>query len=120
MLIEIAYMGFGDGELCGESEVNLAIGRALVLPQPANVHEDIIAIRGAGRREALGFSREQTHARARTRGMRAAAWSRGNGEEAIERLHGLIPREVVPHSQEVTAVEAGQQFRVINDALFGV
>jgi len=52
--------------------------------------------------------------------MRAAARSRGNGEEAIERLYGLIPSEVVPHNQEVTAVEAGQQVRVINDALFGV
>src|SRR5215471_15970668 len=101
-------MGFGDREPCGESEVNLAIGRALVLPQPANVHEDIIAIRRAGRREALGFSREQTHARTRTRSMRAAAWSRGNGEAAIECLHGLIPSEVVPHNQEVTAVKTGQ------------
>src|SRR5712692_9842178 len=113
-------MGFGDGEPGGEREVNLAIGRALVLPQPANMYEHIIAIRGAGRREALGLSREQTQARAWTRCLRAAAWSRGNGEEAIERLHGLIPHEVVPHNQEVTAVEAGQQFRVINDALFGV
>jgi hypothetical protein len=52
--------------------------------------------------------------------VRAAARSRGNGEETIERLHGLIPREVVPGNQEVTAVEAGQQFRVINDALFSV
>ena len=113
-------MGFGDGEPGGEREVNLAIGRALVLPQPANVREHIIAIRGAGRREALSFSREQTHARARTRGLRTVAWARGNGEEAIERLHDLIPSEIVPHHQEVTAVEAGQQFRVINDALFGV
>jgi len=39
---------------------------------------------------------------------------------AIKRLHGLIPREVVPCNQEVTAVEAGQEFRAINDALFGV
>jgi hypothetical protein len=52
----------------------------------------------------------------------AAEWSeaRGNGEAAIERLHGLIPSEVVPHHQKVTAVEAGQQCKVINDALFGV
>jgi hypothetical protein len=51
-----------------------------------------------------------------------AQWSeaRGNGEAAIERLHGLIPSEVVPHHQKVTAVEAGQQCKVINDALFGV
>jgi hypothetical protein len=120
VLIERAYMGFGDGEPGGEHEVNLAIGRALVLPQPAKVYEHSIAICGAGRREALGLSREQTHARARTRGPRAVAWSRGHGEEAIERLHSLIPRKVVPRNQEVTAVEAGQQFRVINATLFGV
>src|SRR5215510_459379 len=120
MLIEIAYMGFGDGESGGEREVNLAIGRALVLPQPAKMHEHIIAIRRAGRREALGLRREQTHARARTRCLRTVAWSRGNGEEAIEGLHSLIPSKVVPRNQEITAVEAGQQFWVINDALFGV
>src|SRR5215510_2072515 len=87
-------MGFRDGEPCGDRGVNLAVGRALVLPQPANVHEDIIAIRGARRREAQRFSRAQTQARTRTRGMRAVAWARGNREAAIERLHGLIPREV--------------------------
>jgi hypothetical protein len=52
--------------------------------------------------------------------VRAAAWARGNGEEAIERLYDLIPSKIVPCNQEVTAVEAGQQFRAINDALFGV
>jgi hypothetical protein len=52
--------------------------------------------------------------------MRAAAWSRGKGEAAIECLHGLIPSEIVPQHQEVTAVGAGEQFRVIHDALFGV
>ena len=52
--------------------------------------------------------------------MRAATRSTGNRDDAIEHLHGLIPREVVPGHQEVTAVEAGQQFRMINEALFGV
>ena len=120
MLIEIAHMGFGDGDPRGEIGVNLAIGRALVLPQPANAHEHIIAIRGARRGHALGRRREQTHARARTRRVRAAAWACGNGEEARERLHGLIPSKGVPRNQEVTAVEARQQFRLIHDALFGV
>ena len=97
--------------------MNLAIGRALVLPPPANAHEHIIAIGGAGRRDALGRGREQTQARAWTRRVRAATRSCGNGKEAIERLHGLIPRQIVPRHQEVATVEAGQQFRVINDAL---
>jgi len=48
------------------------------------------------------------------------AWARGNGEKAIERLHDLIPGKGVPWNQEVTAVEAGQQLRLINDAFFGV
>ena len=65
--------------------MNLAIGRALVLPQPTKVHEDIIAIRGAKRREAQGFSRAQTQARTRTRGLRAVAGSRGHGEAASAR-----------------------------------
>ena len=37
MLIKITYMGFRDGEPGGECEVNLAIGRALVLPQAGEV-----------------------------------------------------------------------------------
>jgi hypothetical protein len=48
------------------------------------------------------------------------AWTCGNGEAAIERLDSLIPSKVVPRNQEVTAVEARQEFRVIDDALFGV
>ena len=34
MLIEIAHMGFGDGESGGQIVVNFAIGRVLVLLQP--------------------------------------------------------------------------------------
>src|ERR671931_68520 len=101
-------MGCRDGEPGGELGVNLAIGRTLVLPQPANAHEHIIAIRRARRRQTLGRSRQETHARARTRRMRTAAWTCGNGEEAIERLDSLIPSKIVPRHQEVTAVEAGQ------------
>jgi hypothetical protein len=48
-----APMGCREGESCGDGGVNLAGGRALGLPQPAHVHEAIIAIRGAGRRQAL-------------------------------------------------------------------
>jgi len=91
--------------------------RALVLTQPANAHEHIIAIRGTGRRQALAQQRVDACASPDT-SRESTARSRGNGEEAIERLHGLIPSQVVPHHQEVTAMEAGQQFRVINDALF--
>ena len=56
MLIEIAHMGFGDGESGGQIVVNFAIGRVLVLPLPAKAYQHIIAIRGAGRREALGLA----------------------------------------------------------------
>ena len=86
----------------------------------ANVPAGPLSVPVARRRRALGRSREQTHARARTCRVRAATWVCGNGEAAIERLHDLIPSKVVPWNQEVTAVEAGQQFRVINNALFGV
>src|SRR4029453_11288975 len=110
-------MGFGDGDLAGEIGVNLAIGRTLVLPQTANAHEHIVTIRGAGRSHALGRRREQTQTRARTRRVRAAARACGNGEEASERLHGLIPSKVVPWHQEVPTVEASQKFRLINYCL---
>jgi hypothetical protein len=52
--------------------------------------------------------------------MRTAAWSSGKRENVLERLHGLIPGEVVARDQEVTTMETGQQFRVIDDALLGV
>ena len=48
MLIEIAHMGFRDGESGGQVVVNFAIGRVLVLPLPAKAYQHIIAIRGAG------------------------------------------------------------------------
>ncbi len=60
--IEIAHMGGGDGESCGDRGVHLVLGRALVLPQPANVHEHVLTRGGAGRRHALGLGREQAHA----------------------------------------------------------
>ena len=54
MLIEIAHMGFGDGEPSNNRGRNLAIGRVLVLPLPAKAYQHIIAMvwsreaRGAG------------------------------------------------------------------------
>src|SRR4029434_3080612 len=113
-------MGYGDDELCRQLSVNLAIGRALVLPAPANAHEDIITIGGARRRHLLSLGREEAHARARARCLRAVAGSSGKGEDAIERLHSLIPGQIVPHDQKVPTVGTGQQLRVIDDALFRV
>jgi hypothetical protein len=52
--------------------------------------------------------------------MRTAAWSSGNRENVLERLHGLIPGEVVARDQEGTTMETGQPFRLIDDALLGV
>ena len=92
----------------------------LVLPAPANAHEDIITIGGARRRHLLRLGREEAHARARTRCLRAVAGSSGKGEDAIERLHSLIPGQRVPHDQEVPTVGTGQKLRVIDDALFRV
>jgi hypothetical protein len=60
VLRERAHMGFGDGKSCGDRGGNLTVGGTLVLPQPAHVHADIIAIRGARRREAQGCSRVHT------------------------------------------------------------
>jgi hypothetical protein len=113
-------MGCGDGELGGKIGVHFAIGRVLGRPQPAHAHAHIVAIGGAGRYQARGLGRAQTHARARTRRVRAAARSCGNGKEAIKRLPGFIPGEVVPWNPEVTAVEAGQECRAINDARCGI
>jgi len=115
-----APMGFGDGEPGGARAGPLARGRALGLPPPAPAPAHRIAIRGTGRCQALGRRRAPTQARARTRRVRAAARSRGHGEEASERLHGLIPRQGVPPHQEVTAMEAGQPCRGIPEARCGV
>jgi hypothetical protein len=48
------------------------------------------------------------------------AGSSGKGEDAIERLHSLIPGQIVPHDQEVSTVGTAQKLRVIDDALFRV
>src|SRR5262245_20222666 len=91
-----------------------------MLPAPANAHEDIITIGGARRRYLLSLGREAAHARARTCCLRAVAGSSSQGEDALERLHNLIPGQIVPHDQEGPTVGTGQKLRVIDDALFRV
>jgi hypothetical protein len=48
------------------------------------------------------------------------AGSRGKGEDAIERLHSLIPGQIVARHEEIATMWTGQEFRVIDDALFRV
>jgi hypothetical protein len=48
------------------------------------------------------------------------AGSNRKGEDAIERLHSLIPGQIVPQGQEVPTVGTGQKLRVIDEALFRV
>jgi hypothetical protein len=100
--------------------VSLALGRALVLTEPPNPHEPIVARGGARKRHPLGLGGEQAQAQAPTRRFGTVAWSTGHGHDAIERLHGLIPGEVVPHHQECPAMGACQEFRVIDNARLSV
>ena len=120
VLIQIAHMGLRDADLGGEVSVNLAVGGTVLLSPPANTHEHIIAIAGAREGDALPLCREQAHARARTCGMRTATRSAGNREDAIEHLHGLIPRQIGAQHQQVAAVRTGQDLRLIDNALLGV
>ena len=53
LLIQIAHVGLRDADLGGQFGVNLAVRGAGLLPPPANAHEHIVAIGGAGRRDAL-------------------------------------------------------------------
>src|SRR2546421_538740 len=57
-------------------------------PCGAKPHDDVVAIGGAGRREALPLCGEQTQARADTRGVRAAPRSTRHRDNAIEHLYG--------------------------------
>ena len=115
-----APMGFADGEPGGPIGVHCARGRVLGRPQLAQAYEPLLARRGAGRRQALGRSRAQTPARARTGRVRAATRARGTGEETLEWLHGRIPSTGGPEHQAVPAGEAGQPCRLITNALCGV
>jgi hypothetical protein len=120
VLIQIAHMGLRDADLGGQVRVNLAVSGAVLPPPPANTHEDIIAIAGAREGNALPLCREQAHARACTGRVRTATRSAGHREDAIEHLHGLIPRQISAHDQRITAVRTGQEFRLIDHALLGV
>ena len=53
LLIQIAHVGLRDADLGGQFGVNLAVRGAGLLPPPANAHDDVVAIGGAGRRDAL-------------------------------------------------------------------
>jgi hypothetical protein len=41
-------------------------------------------------------------------------------EDAIEGLHGLVPRQIVAQGHKVAAVRTGVEFGLINEALVGV
>jgi hypothetical protein len=53
LLIQITHVGLRDADLGGQFGVNLAGRGAGLLPPPANAHDDVVAIGGAGRRDAL-------------------------------------------------------------------
>lgn len=53
LLIQIPHVGLRDADLGGQFGVNLAVRGAGLLPPPANAHDDVVAIGGAGRRHAL-------------------------------------------------------------------
>ena len=104
----------------GQFGVNLAVRGAVLLPPPANADEHIIAIGGARQGDALPLCGQQAHARARTGCVRTAPGATRHREDAIKHLHGLIPRQIVAHHQQVATMGTGQEFRLINDALVGV
>ena len=89
MLIEIARMGFGDGESGGQIVVNFAIGRVhRLLPLPAKAYRHIIAIRGAGEARGAGPppGRRMREPSASREGGGPVAWQwRGDDQ----RLHSL-------------------------------
>ena len=100
--------------------MNLTIRGVGLLPPPANVDDDVVAIGGASRREALPLGGEQAQARANTCGVWAVPRSARHREDTIEPLHGLIPRQIVARHEEVATMGTGQELRVINHALVGV
>jgi hypothetical protein len=120
LLIQIAYVRLRDADSGGQWSVQLTVRGAGLLPPPAKVDDDVVAIGGAGRREALPRCGEQAQARACTCGVRAATRSTRHRDDAIEHLHGLIPRQIVARHEEVATMGTGQEVRVINDALMGV
>ena len=99
LLIEIAHMGLGDAHLRGELQVNFAVRGAVLLAPPANPHQYLIAIGGARRSQALSLRGVQAHSKASTGRTRTATGPAGYRQGASERLHGLIPRQIVTHDQ---------------------
>ena len=96
--------------------MNLTVRGAGFLAPPANV-DDVVAI-GIWRRRCP--SAEAAQARADTRGARTVTWSTRHREHTIKSLHGLIPCQIVARHEEVATMGTGQEFRVIDEALFRV
>jgi len=119
-LIQIAHVGRRDADLGGQVRVNLTVRGAVLLPPPANAYQHIIAIGGARKGEALTLCGKQAHTRARTGRVPTATGAAGHREDPVERLHSLIPCQIVAHDQQIAAVGTGQKFRLINQALLGV
>ena len=55
LLIQIAHVGLRDANLGGQFGVNLAIRGVVLLAPPANAHQHILAVRGAGKGDALSL-----------------------------------------------------------------
>jgi hypothetical protein len=79
-----------------------------------------LTIGRAGPGHALRFCCMQAHARARTGLVRTTPRSARHRQDAVERLHGCMPCQIMAHHQEITAVGTGQEFRLIHHALLGI
>jgi hypothetical protein len=120
VLMKVAHMGRRDVDGGAQIGMNLRVGGVVLLAPPANANHHIVAIGGAGKRDALGLGRDQAQLGALTRVMATATWSAGHREDAPQGLHGLIPGQIVAQFEKVTAVGTGEELGLIKGALLGV
>ncbi len=100
--------------------MNLLIGGKIVLTQPANAGDYIIAKGGVGRCDTLTLGRQQAQGVARSLRIGAVPRATGNGQDLIESLDDFIPLEVIATDEEVAARGTTYQLGMVDATLLDI
>ena len=117
---ERTHRGRREAALGGQGRVHLAVRGVGRLAPPGQAHQHLRALGGTRKGEARGRGCKEAQACARTGRARTVPRSAGYRPDTSERLHDLIPRQIVAHHQQVAPGGPGPECRLIAETRLGV
>src|SRR5688500_9121525 len=100
--------------------MNLLIGRKMVLAQPANPSDHIVAIGRASGGDPLCLGRQQTSGVDSTFGIGAVTRATGNRQNLTQSLHDFISLETIATDEEGTARGTTHQLGMVDTTLLDI